>query len=156
MKLCIGVNSKWTAAFAALLIALGCAWGRENPKPPQFKYAGGTMKLAEDCEGTLELTTSDLTFKCPSGSIAIPYSAITLLQYRSDVSSQVRRLKIKWRVRPSGGGGKKNHLFTVVFTQEGAPQVVVLSVPSQAMRPYLAEIDLKAGKRVEVQNHEDY
>jgi hypothetical protein len=33
---------------------------------------------------------------------------------------------------------------------------MVLEVRPVAMRPYLAEIDLKAGKRVEVEGYEEY
>jgi len=35
-------------------------------------------------------------------------------------------------------------------------QVVVLRVDPLSMRPYLAEIELKSGKRVEVMPYEDY
>ncbi len=82
------------------------------------------------------------------------------MQYRSDVSTKVRRLKVRWKVQPNYQFkflyGKRNRFFSVVYRLGGATHVVVLQVSPEAMRPYLAEIDLKAEKRVEVQGYEDY
>ena len=82
------------------------------------------------------------------------------MEYRQDISRKIRRMKVRWRVRPSYiapiFGGKKNRFFTVVFAQDGATRVLVLRVGPEDMRPYLAEIDLKSGKRVEVQGYEQY
>ncbi len=145
-------------ALAALMIVAGSTYGREKPKlkGPQFKYAGGTESLPEACGGNLELGSTVLTFKCSAGSIAIKYSSIGLMQYRPDISRQIRKKKLQWKVKPSNGGGKRNRYFTVLYTEQGAPHVIVLEVPPEAMRPYLAEIDLKAGKRVEVKAFEQY
>lgn len=129
--------------------------GRESGRP-EFKYVGGTEALRAGCSGTLELTSAALTFKCPSGAISIPYSSITLMQYRSDISRRVREQKLKWKIKPPHGGGGRNHYFGVLFTEGGATRAMVLAVSPPAMRPYLAEIDLKTGKRVEVQSHEEY
>ncbi len=143
-------------ALATLLLVCAFAFSREKPISPQFKYVGGTEDLVEGCEGNLELTSAVLTFKCPPGSVSVPYSSITLLEYRSNVSRRIRKLKLHWKVSPPYGGGSKNRFFTVLFAEGGASRAIVLKVPPQSMRPYLAEIDLKAGKRVEVENHEEY
>jgi hypothetical protein len=142
----------------ALLLAVvaSSSYAREKPKRPQFRYVGGTEKLPEDCQGNLEVTSATLTFTCPQGSVTAPYASIILMQYRSDVSRKVRKMKFKWKVRPPGGGGKHNRYFTVLYTHQGATKAIVLEASPQAMRPYLAEIDLRAGKRVEVQSHEEY
>lgn len=149
-----GVSLK--LALTVLFFAGSAAYGRGEPKEPQFKYAAGTENVPEGCTGALELGSEALTFKCPQGSITIRYASINLMQYRPDVSRQVRRMKPKWKVRPPGGGGKRNRYFTVLYTQEGATHAVVLEVSPREMRPYLAEIDLKAGKRVEVKSYEEY
>jgi len=86
----------------------------------------------------------------------VPYDAIEIMQYRADVTRHVRRLKVQWRVTPPIGGGNKNRYFTLVYRTSGATHALVLEVPVEQMRPYLAEIDLKVGRRVDVQRHEDY
>ncbi len=134
----------------------GRSHSQEKPKDAQFKYAGGTEHIPEACAGRLELGQEALTFKCFQYALAIPYSSINLMQYRPDVSKEVRKLKLKWKVRPAGGGGKHNRYFTVRYTGGGTTHVVVLEVLPEAMRPYLAEIDLKVGRRVEVKGYEDY
>jgi hypothetical protein len=146
-------------AVAAWLVA-GTLAAREELPRPQFKYAAGTESLSQGCEGNLELNSQGMTFKCPGGSVSAPYSSISLMQYRSDVSNKVRKMKVKWTVRPDFVapllGGKRNRFFTVVFRAGGTTRVLVLRVPPGAMRPYLAEIDLKAEKRVEVESYEEY
>jgi hypothetical protein len=148
----------WLLAVAVM--ATGVAAAREEAPKPQFKYAAGTENLSDGCEGNLELTSEGLTFKCLEGEVTAPFSSISLMQYRSDVSKKVRRLKVQWKIRPDYQapilGGKRNRFFSVVFRVDGATHVLVLRVPPQAMRPYLAEIDLKAQKRVEVESYEDY
>jgi hypothetical protein len=122
----------------------------------RFKYAGGTEDVQSGCSGSLQLGSDVMTYKCAQYSIEIPYHAIETMQYRADVSRRVRKLKVTWRVTPPSGGGHNNRYFTLVYRVDGATHVVVLEVPNDEMRPYLAEIDLKCGRRVDVQRHEDY
>jgi hypothetical protein len=143
-------------AFTILLLA-GSAFGNEQKSDAIFQYAGGTEKIAIDCAGKLEVTPEGLVFKCPSGSLDMPFSAITLMQFRPDVSRRVRGLKVKWSTYPTILiPGKQNRYFTVVCKKQGVTHVVVLKVDELSMRPYLAEIELKSGKRVEVMPYEDY
>jgi len=86
----------------------------------------------------------------------MPFGSIVLMQFRPDLSRHVRHLKLKWKVWPDVGGGKKNRYFTVVYREEGVPHAVILKVEPLLMRPYLAEIELKSGKRVEVKGYEQY
>ena len=123
---------------------------------PQFKYAGGTEGILPGCAGTLQITSSSLTYSCAPSSLEIPYGAIEIMQYRADVTRHVRKLKVKWHVPPPMGGGHNNRYFTLVYRVSGATHVLVLEVPNDEMRTYLAEIDLKCGRRVDVQRHEDY
>lgn len=149
---------KWL--ILAVLTAAATAVGREEPFTPPFRYAGGTERISADCRGNLELAATGFTFTCPGGSISVPFSSISHMEYRRDLSKKVRKLKIKWRLRPTYVspifGGKKNRFLTLVFNQDGATRVIVLRVEPGDMRPYLAEIDLKTGKRVEVQGYERY
>jgi len=139
------------------LIPGGVVAGSDQGKEAIFQYAGGSEKIEIDCAGKLEVSDSGLIFKCPGASVDIPFSSITLMQFRPDISPQVRNLKLKWKTYPSILiPGKQNRYFTVVSKKQGVTHVMVLRVDPLSMRPYLAEIELKSGKRVEVMPYEDY
>lgn len=139
-----------------LAIALP-AFGRgESSAGTEFYYAGGTASFASGCGGTLGLTADSMTFECPQGSVTIPYSEITLMQYRPKLSRKVRRMKLRWKVRPTESASKKNLLFAVLYKEGNATQALVLRVLPDEMRPYLAEIELNAGKRIEVWDYRGF
>ena len=143
----------------ALIGFSGFARPKEEQLPRQFKYAGGTESLSEGCEGNLEMNPDVMTFRCWEGKIDIPYSAIASMEYRSEVSKRIRKMKVKWKVRPVTVSAilktKKNRFFTVVYRTGQTPHVMVLRVDPRAMRPYLAELDLRSDKRVEVETFEE-
>ncbi|HEV2348830.1 MAG TPA: hypothetical protein VG028_03185 [Terriglobia bacterium] len=159
----------WTKTSGALkfllvmLVLLGAGSfahaGKKHGATP-FKYDGGTEKIPKSCEGFVEVGTSALTFKYTDGSVSVPYSSIKLMQYRPDISRKIRKMKIKWEVTPDTVlpivGGHRNKYFAIVYEEQGVTRAIVLDVPPQTMRPYLAEIDVKAGKRVEVMETEEY
>jgi hypothetical protein len=126
----------------------------------KFKYVGGMQMLLRDCHGDLELKNDALTFRCADGSETIPYSAIELMQYRPSLSPRVRKLRIKWEVSPTAAlptlPKKRNRFLAVIYTEAGSSKGLVLEVSPETMQPYVAEIELKSNKRVEVYNHEDY
>ena len=140
-----------------ILIPPRAAFAIEPAREAVFQYAGGTERIEVDCVGKLEVTQESLIFNCPGGSVEMPFSTITLMQFRPDVSPHVRKLKLKWTAYPNILiPGKQNRYFTVVSKKQGVTHVVVLRVDPLSMRPYLAEIELKSGKRVEVMPYEDY
>ena len=131
--------------------------GNDQSAEAVFQYAGGSEKIEIDCAGKLEVTLDSLVFKCPGASVGIPFSTITLMQFRPDISQRVRKLKLKWSTYPNILiAGKQNRFFTVVSRKDGVNHVLVLRVDALSMRPYLAEIELRSGKRVEVVPYEDY
>jgi len=138
------------------MLLLVSASAVDKPKEPQFSYVAGTESVLAGCQGTLEVTSDALTFLCAQYSVHAPYDSISMMEYRADVSRTVRKMKLDWKLRPPAGGGKKNRYFTVVYQDGGTNHAIILQVAPDAMRPYLAEIDLKAGKRVDVQSHEEY
>ena len=160
---------KWFKKFTAVnwilvaLVVVGAAGfasaARKHTHPP-FKYEGGTENLPRSCEGIVQIGASALTFKCSGGSVSVPYESIKLMQYRTDVSKKIREMNIQWVVTPGSPipfvSGHKNKYFAVVYEMRGATRAIILGVPPDKMRPYLAEIDLKAGKRVEVEENEEY
>ncbi len=147
---------EWGVVMAAVILSARPALGTDRTFGPHFKYAGGTEDIRPACDGNLELSSTEMTFHCSAGSATIPYTSISLMQYRPDVSSHVRKMKLKCKVPLPHGGGKRNKYFTVLYDLQGSKHVIVLHVPPADMRPYLAEIDLKSGKRVEVKSFEEY
>jgi hypothetical protein len=146
----------WPLVFIILVLP-SAAFATEPTREAVFQYAGGTEKIEIDCAGKLEVTLDSLVFRYPRGSVVMPFSTITLMQFRPDISRQVRKLKLKWTTYPIVLiPSKQNQYFTIVCKKQGVTQVVVLRVDPQSMRPYLAEIEMKSGKRVEVMPYEDY
>jgi hypothetical protein len=153
-------------ALAAILAFAGTLTSRSK-ETRKFKYAGGMQSLLRDCSGGLELKTDALTFRCPDGTETIPYTSIMFMQYRPSLSPKVRKLNIRWEVSPAAAlpivSKKRNRFFVVIYSKPalpsgraGNPKGLVLEVAPETMQPYLAEIELKSGKRVEVFSHEDY
>ena len=147
-------------SLATLPLAAGLAYAGAQAKSQAgalpFEYAGGTEKIEQDSPGILEVTTEGLIFHSTNGNITLPFSTITIMEYRPNLSRQVRDLKVKWSVTPDPGGHSKNRYFTIVCKDKDTTRVVVLNVDPRSLRPYLAEIELKSGKRVDVYEHVDY
>lgn len=136
---------------AGLEAPLGAA---QHNEPSRFKYVGGTENVRYGCVGTVEIREDSLVFKCESSEVKIPYRDVEVMQYRASVTRHVRRMKVKWTAfPPERSGGSKNIYFILVYRPA---HVLILQVPEDQMRPYLAEIDLKVGRRVDVQSHENY
>ncbi|MBZ5669739.1 MAG: hypothetical protein LAO04_08420 [Acidobacteriia bacterium] len=147
----IGRCITMTSGLLAVLFLTGFAYGKRKPSDePPFQYVGGTENIQQGCGGKLEVLKDGLAFTCPTGSVNLPFSAITLMQYRPDLSSQVWRMNIAWKVQPPHDKAKDNRYLTLVYREQDAIHAVVLRVEPITMRPYLAEIELQSGKGVEV------
>ncbi len=144
---------------ALIIVCTTPARAKDEPSPPPFKYAAGTENLPEGCVGNLEVNPEVLTFLCSGGKVEIPYSSISEMEYRSETSAHIRKMKLKWKTSPSVDPSilkpKKNRFFTVVYRTDQTPHVLVLRVEPQAMRPYLAELELRSDKRVDVQSYDE-
>ncbi|MGH9354744.1 MAG: hypothetical protein ACRD10_01275 [Terriglobia bacterium] len=140
-----------------LLLAASLAAIEVKPgQAPHFTYAGGTEALRSGCEGKLELTQASLTFACPEGAITIPFEAITVMQYRPTLGRDVKQMKLLWKSKPSGSGGKNNLFFTVLYRENSRMHAMVLKVSLADMRPYLAQIELSTGKRIHVWDYRGF
>ena len=129
----------------------------QQPREPQFTYAGGTEDVPEGCTGVLQLTSNSMAYKCDQRTVMVPYDAIDVMEYRPNVSPRIWKLNPAWKVKPPEYiRGKKNHYFTLVYRDSGATHILVLDVPVDEMSPYLAEIELKTDRRVDVQRQDDY
>jgi hypothetical protein len=82
--------------------------------------------------------------------VTLPFSGITVLQYRPDVSKAVMDMKIPWKVPPQLSRVRENKYFTVVCNDQGKIRAMVLQVDPNTLIPYLAEIELRSGKTVQV------
>ncbi len=133
-----------------LLLLSGLSYGkhRKNDEPP-FQYVAGTENLDKGCAGKLEVLKEGFTYKCAGGSLNLPFSEVTLMQYRPNVSPEVMAMKVPWKVAPEFAKIKENRYFTIVAKAEGKLRVVVLRVEQDDMRPYFAEIELESGKTVQ-------
>jgi hypothetical protein len=155
-------------AGALILAFAGVISARSNSKNNRrFTYVGGNQMLLRACVGDLELKNDVLTFRCPDGAETIPYASIQLMEYRPSLSQKVRKLAPHWEVIPSVAmpvlPKKRNRFFAVVYSEPASPsgnahilKGLVLAVTPDAMQPYIAEIELKSNKRVEVYTHEEY
>ncbi len=134
-----------------LLLLTGLVFGKRKPvDEPPFLYEAGTENLERGCGGKLEVLRDAIAFNCPQGTVSMPFSAITLMQFRPDVSKQVVRMNIDWKVRPQSTKARDNLYFTILCNENGKIRAIVLRVIPDTLRPYLAEIELKSGKNVQV------
>ncbi|TAM81119.1 MAG: hypothetical protein EPN47_14695 [Acidobacteria bacterium] len=138
-----------TAAFlAAAVLLVPHAWARSR-NDSVFKYVAGTEPLPEGCAGKLEVTGSNLVFQCAEQSLAIPYGAITQMEFLPQVSKRIRKMKLAWAIKPTSARGKHDGFFTVLYTSKGQTRAIILKTRNDTMRPYMAEIDLKTGRPIE-------
>jgi len=135
----------------ALLLLISSTYGKHKntAEEPPFQYEAGTEKIDKGCAGKLEVLKEGFSFKCTGGTINVAFSAITLMQYRPDVSEEVLAMKIPWIIKPQPVRVRENKYFTIVSNEQGKLRAVVLRVDENNMRPYFAEIELQSGKSVQ-------
>ncbi len=146
-------RTKLPAISIKLLIAVfllaGSLYGKnKNADQPPFQYEAGTEDLAKGCAGRLEVLKVGFTFKCAGGSFSLPFSGVSVMEFRPDISAQVLAMKITWKVPPEPARVRENKYFTIVCNDQGKLRVVVFRVSEDDMRPYFAEIELQSGKSV--------
>lgn len=134
-----------------LLLLISSSYGKHKTtaEEPPFQYEAGTEKIDKGCGGKLEVLKEGFNFKCSGGTISVPFAAITLMQYRPDVSEEVLAMKIPWIIKPQTVRVRENKYFTIVSNEQGKLRAVVLRVDQNNMRPYFAEIELQSGKSVQ-------
>jgi hypothetical protein len=139
-----------TSVMLTLFLLTGATFGKhKGPGEPPFQYLAGTEDISKGCAGRLQVLKEALTFTCPAGRIQMPFAAITLMQYRPDVSRDVMNMNIPWKIKPQLARVRQNKYFTVVCNEQGKLRAVILLVNEDDMRPYFAEIELRSGKSVQ-------
>lgn len=147
-------------AITTFLIVTGslllAPWPVHAAVSPAFIYSGGTETMPYDCGGQLDVSSTAMTFRCSAGSITIPFRSITHMEYRPELSKAVRKMKLQWKIKPSGSGRKKNLFFTVLFRKDRRIHAAVFMVQPDEMRPYLALLELDTGKRIQVWDYRGF
>ena len=70
-----------------LFLLTGSVYGKhKKTDDPPFLYLAGTENIERGCGGKLQVLKEGFTFKCATGGFSLPFSAITVMQYRPDVS----------------------------------------------------------------------
>lgn len=142
------VIAKTAVFFAALALLAPHAWAGSS-HDSVFKYVAGTEPLPKGCTGKLEVTEPALVFQCDGQSLSISYATITQMEFLPQVSKKIRKMKLRWIVKPTSAHGGHDGFFTVVYSTGGQPHAAVLRVRNDTMRPYMAEIDLRTGHPIE-------
>jgi hypothetical protein len=119
-------------------------------------YVGGTLSaLKEKAEGRL-MTTSEKELLFDGGgkgSIAIPYSAISSIEYGQKAG---RRVGVAIMISPLALFSKKrNHYVTIAFKDAAAKeQAGVFELGKDIFRTTLKILEVRTGKVIEMQDKE--
>lgn len=118
-------------------------------------YIGGNVEQfpgrIANLEGTLEFASADFTFQAGrTGSLTIPYDAVSLVEYGIRASSKSPRLVqvIPWD--PYEQFTKKVHyLLTILLkSADGPPRAIVFELGAGVERPILEALEQRTGQPV--------
>jgi hypothetical protein len=121
----------------------------------RVEYIGGTTAALEGrVEGNLQVTGEDyLLFNFKKGVIRVSYDHINLLEYGQKVD---RRYALAIVVSPLLLLSKKRkHFLTIGYTDEdGEQQAMVFRVDKDDIRPLLASLEARTGRKIQYQDEE--
>lgn len=136
------------------LLSLSLAFAAEDTGG-RVRYKGGTVTgMAAGTAARIDVLQDDvLEFRASSRTVRVPWRDITTLEYGMRVS---RRYMEAVLISPVFLAAKRrSHFLTIGFIDsEARPQVMVLEVGKDSIRPLLVSIEAKSGKRVEYQDEE--
>jgi len=140
-----------------VLALIGLALSASAAPVEGFKVqcAGGTLAgVSTKVYSRLDLTdTTELAYFCGKTEFRIPYSRIESVEYGQSVS---RRYAAAVLISPILLLSKeRRHYVTLGFVDgQGAQQAVVFRVDKGDIRPVLAGLEARTGRRVEIQDDE--
>jgi hypothetical protein len=118
-------------------------------------YVGGTIPgLAEKMEGKLAtVSETELTFQAKGAGVAIPYAAISSLEYGQKAG---RRVGVAIMISPLALFSKKRkHFLTIGYTDKnGKEQAGVFDLGKDIVRTTLTVLQVRTGKQIEYQDNE--
>ena len=116
---------------------------------------GGTNSdLPHRASGRIEISDEEaLLFRCREGGVRIPYASIHALEYGQQVS---RRYAEAILISPLLLLSKsRRHFVTISYLDDGGrQQALVFRVDKRDVRPVLAVLEARTGRRVEYQDEE--
>ncbi|MCL6505421.1 MAG: hypothetical protein K6T59_00185 [Bryobacteraceae bacterium] len=143
---------RFACLFAACL-AVARAWAA--PAGARVEYVGGTLSaLATNTEGRLRTTDPHFLLLAAKGAeLRIPYEDINLLEYGQNAS---RRYVLALTISPILLLSKsRRHFLTIGYQDpEGRQQALVFRVHKDDLRPLLASLEARTGRKVEYQDGE--
>ncbi len=112
------------------------------------QLVGGTLPVSPKSEVRLDVTDADvLVFRCAKAETRVPYAKINTLEYGQNVS---RRYAAAVLISPVLLLSKtRKHFLTIGYADsEDRQQALVLRVDKGDIRPILAALEARTGKRV--------
>jgi hypothetical protein len=137
---------------ALVLVLAGLAWPAEPGD--RAEYVGGTLADMPRETGRLEITDEHFfRFRTRTAAVQVPYENINLLEYGQHVT---RRYVMALVISPLLVLSKKRkHFLTIGYTDDlGRQQALVFQVPKGRIRPVLASLEARTGRKVEYQDPE--
>ena len=138
-----------------LAASLAVAPARAEPVGARVEYVGGTLSaLSANTEGRLRTTDPRYLSVAARGTeIRIPYEDINLLEYGQNAS---RRYVLALTISPILLLSKsRRHFLTIGYQDpEGRQQALVFRVHKDDLRPLLASLEARTGRKVEYQEVE--
>jgi hypothetical protein len=149
---------QFTALAVSLAIATAAFAGVGADKAV---YLGGTISTKTGDEGTFDLTSTEhAAFHLKKASeVRIPYAAVTSIEYGQKAGRRVgAAVATTILVSPIGlvmlASKKRKHIVTIGWTVEGKNEAAVLELGKGAIRPALATLEARTGKKIEYESED--
>ncbi len=126
-------------------------------------YRGGTVaSLAQNTEGAVTTTDEhEFRFVYKQGRLTVPYERVNFLEYgqkagrRIGVAAAVAIVVAPVLAPIPLLSKKRRHFLTINFVDEqGRQQAAVLELGKDIVRPTLAALEARTGKKIELQDDE--
>ena len=144
--------------FIGLAVLCALAVGAKPPaREPGFRIqcAGGTLAgVSSRITSRVDLTgVAEMVFHCGKTEFRLPYAKVESVEYGQNVS---RRYAAAVLISPLLLLSKeRKHFVTLAFVDaDGKQQAVVFRVAKEDIRPMLAALEARTGRRVEYQDDE--
>ncbi len=139
-----------------LLAAIALVWPAAAAEPGiKTQFIGGTLAgIPAKADAWLDLTGADaLSFRCWKTSLAVAWQKINTVEYGQNVS---RRYAAGILISPVLLLSKsRKHFVTIGYSDDdGRQQALVLRVDKGDIRPLLAGLEARTGRRVEFQDED--
>jgi hypothetical protein len=138
---------------AAVLMAVCVTMAMTGGARETAVYVGGTIDGArEKARGRLLATSEkELRFEAGERSIAIPFAAITSVEYGQKVGRKVAVPIVSGPIARLPG--TRNHLITIAFKDPAArEQAGVFELGNDIVRPMLQILEVRTGRQIEMQD----